>query len=630
MAGMYRVESFTKPAASWRGVVATAAVLIATTAIGWVLIRGKRSGVPVELTDPVNLASPAVRLTPPRGWADSVETTDGMTVVRYEEPATAGGRVFYVGSWPSSYMSGPQLSLALRGRVVRAGLGLYQPTEAGERAPIGPLPGWQVRGIWIGTDQQGEMLARAAWSPAGRVYMLALRCPGTVRRADRAFVDAVGQTLELTDLRLTDDLGRISESTGLHFELPPDARAVEPSAWSAPSVKVIAGPASGSDWQLTVYRTLPRPGNDLESLVAAYRTERLYDMSPASHLEQKVVGVNRAWRTGICLLEDLDEEFQSRVEVWAVQNRDGPTAMIVAESGGTSQKLLADVCEGIARSLRLTSSPLAPDEAEAERLGADIIAEIGRRGVGHWQGPSASESWFLVSVRGDIGFVWECRGTAEDGAGRVTYEGGGLTLRRYALGGGDASSVDLSRWSIDSDGSGFFFEQWIPPVGDKAEKVRLLDRRQTGSRELAHYINIEEQGYQGRLTTPDDFLPDPLLELAFYLVARRPAGEWALFAGVGSSERMLHRRICRSLGALPNQDDGEGGQVFGVAVRLDYDPTPTSYVFDSRSRVVRVNRGEHHVATRTTRSVVEDRLGPSTVSKALDRWRDARWLSAEQ
>jgi hypothetical protein len=306
--------------------------------------------------------------------------------------------------------------------------------------------------------------------------------------------------------------------------------------------------------------------------------------------------------------------------------------MIVAEAGAARQTSLRDTCEGIARSIRLAPSPLAPDAETIEQRGREIVRQIASKGLDHWWRPAKTESWFRLSVRGDPGFAWQFRRRARSKDGRTRYEGGTVTHLRLTHRKGTLGREDMIRWSIDADTVGFAFKQWMPSLGKEDKEIRLSDDREAGSRQVRHFIAVGAEGaegHQGALTTPENFLPDPIFELALHQVAQRPVGETVMFAGVGSSPRMLLRRICRSLGRLSDEDDGQGGPAFGVLVRVDYEPDVTRYVLDAQGQAVRSERGKQFTGVLASRSEVEDHLGAqgaSLVAKSLERWETARWL----
>jgi hypothetical protein len=625
---MYRVYSQQKPAPAWRGPVATALILMACVGAGWLLIERKQAGRPVGLDEPADLEGMHLRLRPPKGWPKDTRQVGEIDVTTFEEPTRGPGRTLWVMSWAAGYAPAMQRSIVLQPKLARVGLGLYHPSGLGGPAPLGPLAGWSAGGLWAGSKSQGSVLNRVAWSPNGRTYLITLSTPDRLRQADWQFVDAVCQSVEITNLRLTDDLQRAGEATGIQFALPTDARVVDPNDYETARVTLIGAPDGRDDWLIRVFRTWPRADGGLESLVAACRIEQIQDMTPARHIDEKHVGVNHAWHSSARLPEGWSRELQTGLEIWAVRHRDGPAAMIVGESPASSLEALRERCTAIARSLRLTSTPLTPNADEARRIGEQIVAEIRKNCIGHWWSRSKTESWFHLDIYGDRGFIWRRRGPAEADDGRPRrFEGGGISYVRYGVGRGRRDRDDVNRWWIDTDTTGFLFKQYVPPLDEDDKPVRLSDQRRPASDEVRHYIEVEAQRYQGTLTTPADFLPDPIFELGLYLVARRPAGQCALFTGMGSSEKMMIRRMCRSLGRLEGQDDGEGGPVYGVLAQLDYESTPTRYVFDEKGEVVRVERGSYYVALRSSRSAIEDRLDDaSVVDKALQRWEKADWL----
>lgn len=623
---MYRVYSMQKAAGAWRGVVATAVVLALVTAGGWMLIRAKRGGRPVDLTEPGQTALPGIRLAKPMGWTESRKQVDVMDLLLLTEPSGDTGRVLLVATWPSGYAPARQLAFSLALRLGEAGLAFYPRPQAGQNASIGPLAGQQTPGVWRSEQKLGEVLARAVCSPSGRAVGVVLRCPGRIRHADEALVEAVSSSVTLDALHLTDQLDRQAKLTGIHFELPNGAWVVEPNHPDTARVEIVGRAGGKGDWRIAVQRTWPRADGGLASLVAAYRSEQLKDMSPAKDIERKPAGVNTAWQTAERIPEDLPASLQTSLEVWAVQHRKGDAALIVGRSPGTLSEFLHTACEQIARSLRLTPAPLVVDETEAERLGARIVADVSDRGLDHWWRRSESEGWFLLEAWSDHGFLWEHRAPSESDSPRARYDGGSLTLTQRHIASTKRNWEDQVRWSVDSDGVGFRFEQRIPPSGEGDKPIHLSDSRRPAARELVHYITIGAQRYQAALPTPPNFLPDPLLKLGIWRVAREEAGRSAIFTGVARSEKMLHRRLCRSLGRLDGQDDGQGGAVYGATVRMDYETSPTRYTFAEDGRMIRMTRGEWYVIRRASRSDIEDQLGASTVADALKRWREARWL----
>ncbi|MBN1342334.1 MAG: hypothetical protein JXQ73_06620 [Phycisphaerae bacterium] len=627
---MHGVYSFQKPGVAWRGIVAAALILALSTAAAWLVVRHKRSGRPIELSEPVELKSLAVRVRVPKGWTRKDKKVEQVEAVLFKEPTQESPRLIGVISWPATYSPAHELALLQHNQLALIGVGILGGTEAGGAAALGPLRGWQLRGMWHATERQGVLATRTAWCPGNRAYLVVVRNVGALHSAEMTCINAICGSFEPVGLELSARLDERAAATGIHFDLPAGTSVVTPRRPSDETIDLIAGPTAKADWRIRIYRAWPRPGGDLEALVVAYRTEQLQDMSAGRHVEQESVGVNTAWRTGISYPKDLPKEFRSGVEVWAVRHRQGPAAMILGQSSGLGLTLLRNTCQGIARSFRIEPKQASFDEAAAERLGAETIAEIGREGIGRWWGHAEDESWYAVRARDETGFIWQHHRSAPPEAGKARFQGGGITLMRYVVVPHVHDRADLNTWWIDADADGFRFEQLIPGATRQDHPVRLVDRRRPGEQEVEHYITIEGQRYQGRLTTPGNFLPDPIMDLGLHRVAMRPQGDTAIFTVIGTSERMLHRRICRSLGKLPDEDDGQGGPVYGVTIRHDYDPTLGTYLFDERGAVLRVERGDHFTATRTTRMEIEDQFEAKTVAATLKAWNKTEWLSSKR
>ncbi len=612
-----------------RSVIVAALVLGVVTAGAWLLVRNRQVGRPVDLGEAIDLGPLVLRVRMPAGWTKTVKQASEANVALFDENGDETGRVLCLLSWPSSYAPGRQTSLGLWSKLRRIHLGHWRGGEGGCPAPLGPLSGWQLRGQWDNDAEDGEFISRVGWAPNGRAYVLALRSPRRLSRADQEAMEAICASVEIPDLRLTDRLEALSEATGIHFALPAGARVVEPDELKTALITIVAGEAEDHPWRIRVFRTWPRPDDDVAALVAAHRTEQWKDMSPLRHIEHKPVGVNDAWQTGTRFPKGWPAPYQASHEVWAVRHRSGLAAMILGESTGEEQKSLRATCDAIARSLRLTPSPLAPDEGQAVQLATDLLGQIARKGIDHWWTEAEADSWFLLSAGGRRGFIWQFRQNLTTGPRTGHFDGGGMTVIHYPVGKSYRNREDLQRWSVDADGDGFCFEQQIPPLAPDDTPVLIIDRREPGTQEGAHHLTLGQDRYDDRLTTPPNFLPDPLFELGLYLVARRPEGQSALFAGLGASEKMLHRRMCRSLGALPDDNGGRGERRCGVVVQIDYEPTPMTYVFDDRGRAIRVERGSHYVATRTTRSAVVDEFRTKVVERSLKSWKKMKWTTSQ-
>ncbi len=194
---MYRVYSMQKPVHAWRGVVATAMLLVATAAAGWVLVERKRAERFVELDEPIDLRSPAVRLRVPRGWPGASEQLNQMAVALFVEPSVVMGRVLCVASWSSGQAPARQLAAELAWQLAPVGLQFHHRAVGARDAPLASLDGWQVRGVWRGRRGPGDVLARVACTSAGRAYGLVLRGPGSLGSADEALFDAICASVEL-------------------------------------------------------------------------------------------------------------------------------------------------------------------------------------------------------------------------------------------------------------------------------------------------------------------------------------------------------------------------------------------------------------------------------------------------
>ncbi len=627
---MYEVTSATKPARRWLGLVATGALLLTATGVGWWAVHTRQVGATVELGEPTYLDDIGIRLRLPQGWKRNDQQFGELMAVTLSDPNPEDARELYVATWPASYAHGRILCLYLDMRMKSIGLGVHRRTEGGERARFGPLGAWHVHGAWLGLDHHGEVDTTIAWSPEGRAYFVSLRSIRRFRRSDRELISAVTESIEIPDLDLAKSLEGLNGSAGIHMEVPKGALVYEPNQPDVAMLSLLAGPDSDRDWRIEIFRTWPRPEGGVEALVAAHRTEVLHDMVPLKRIEQASAGVNQAWRTQSLTPKEWELEFQTCTEVWGVQHREGLAAMVVAETAGDEQKAIREVCHKIARSIRLEPTPLAPAEGPAVALAEEIVREIETRSVRQWWSVADEETWYKIDLRGDQGMHWEHRRLVDSGEGaEKRFEAGTLTLVRYDVGDAYSNYEDYTKWQTDLRAKGFRFEQFIPAMRREDKTIHIIDNRLAGTDALEHFIKVGSRRYYGTLATPPDFVPDPVLNIAYGMVAQQPEGKAALFSGIGSSERSLNRRMCRSLGAFPEQRGANGKPLRGVSIQRDFDATTSRYFFDEEGRLIRVERGPNHTVVRSTRSEVEDALGAEVVAEWIGRWNRAPWLPKE-
>lgn len=617
-----------------RAVVAAAVVLIVSLLVGWLVIRNKVAAPAVELAEPELLEPLGIRARLPVDWGRITKTVHGITLVELNEPGPAATRKMLLARWPSDYSQHRHLDRSWKWDFVEAGYGGLHATEELKPAHIGPLVAWQSEGLWVDQRSREGAIARAAWSPDGHAYLFVHLAPAPLRGSERKLFARLVENVELTDLALQDSLGDAGNRLGMHFDVPAGARVFRSEKHDAARVDLVPVWREGlddpaeRDWHVVVFRTWARDGDDLESLVAAYRAEQLQDFFLNEPVEHVTVGVNEAWRSSTRMPERLPAELRVAMEVWAVRHREGDAAMIIGRAPGPQHASLRRRCESLARSLRLSGSELVPGDDQIDRTAAEIVAEIRDEGLSHWWTEGEVTTWYEIRASGRRGFGWYHRQRHDGGEGRGKgFEGGGLNRIRLGLLGAPRYQDNLYRWRIDDHADGFQFNQWLPAVDEDDRAIHLTDERPTDSDRVQHYIRAGEQRYQGGLETPETFLPDPVFQLGLFLLSQRSPGTVAGFSMIGSSERMLHRRICRSLGRIEDEQDGRGGPMFGATARLDCEPTTTRYLFDRNGRLLRVEEGLRYTMVQASKAEVEDVLDdPSVVADILETHRTTPWL----
>ncbi len=621
---------------AWRAVVATAVVLVASLLTGWVVIRGKVSAPAIELGEPQVLETLGVRVALPVDWGRITKTLQGISFVEVTEPGEVSTRRLLLARWPSEYVPHRRLDRSWKLDFVEAGLGALHATADPEPRRLGPLVGWQSEGLWVDKRSREAAVVRVAWAPPGRVFLIAHLAPVPLKGPDRAFFERFADGIELPEVRLSEDLGAAGERVGIRLDVPSGAGVFGREAPSVARMDLVptwsgsGDEVSGSDWHVTVFRTWARDGDDLESLVTAYRAEQLHDLFLDEPVERVDAGVNTAWRSGARVPERWPADLQEALEVWAVRHRAGDAAMIVGRSPGARHAELRKRCESLARSLRLSKTGLVPTAEELDRNAAAIVREIGDKGLSHWWTEAEVTTWYAIRTAGRQGFGWSHRQRRQEAGRREKgFQGGGLNRIRFDLLGKLRHQDNLYRWWIDDGAEGFRFNQWLPAIDEEDRAIRLTDQRVAGDPRLSHYIRAGEQRYQGALETPETFLPDPVYQLGLFLLSQRSAGTAAGFSMVGSSERMLHRRVCRSLGRLEEDEDGRGGPVYGATARLDCEPTLSRYLFDRTGRLLRVEEGRGYTMEHASKAEIEDLFGDAAVvTEILETYHTSAWLGA--
>ncbi len=344
-ADMGAIHSWRSPR-PWLAVAITAALLGLVLLAAWQVARSRMGRD--QLGPPEAARDWPVLWRPPQRWGELPEEWLGQTVVAGRLDRDGRAALLLLGNLPkfvppkavTSQMLKPVLDRRFRRyRLVR---------EAREPASLGPLAAseslWTVRAA----QDLTFVLARQAVDPSGRAVAVALASPYMPREKDLRLLNALADSLELTDLAFQQS----GQATGgaLRVDLPEGARLVQ---------------MQGRTW-VACPRHASQPWNVELRSVSLGRDQTLDDLL-REHLRRTSSG-----RVGVQWGQR--ESAAGREIIWAVlvQRRQGDVVEVVAgvalgrsravtieavgELGGVDE--LVAMCRRIAATVTVAGNPL--------------------------------------------------------------------------------------------------------------------------------------------------------------------------------------------------------------------------------------------------------------------------------
>jgi len=320
----------------WLAVAITAVSLVLVLLAAW-QVSQSRAGRN-ELGPPEAAGGCPVVWRPPQRWSELPEAWQGPTVAagRLDRDGRAVLLLFRdLGRFlPPNVVTSQMLRSALDRRFRRYRL----VREAREPASLGPLAAsgslWTVRGL----QEVVILVVRQAVDPRGRALAVALASPYMPRRRDLRLLDALADSLEVTDLAFRPGGQGPARADALRVELPAGARLVQ-----AEGRTLVACPRDAwRPWNAELWPVRLSLGRTLDDLLR----ERLGAASPGRFDVQ--------W--------GQRENVAGRQIIWAVVGRRGQ----------------GDVAEVLA-AVALGESSAVVIEAVGELAGVDELVVLCRR-----------------------------------------------------------------------------------------------------------------------------------------------------------------------------------------------------------------------------------------------------------
>lgn len=568
---MYQVYAQQKAGRPILALIVSAGLLAGAVLLALGVIAARRRMPETELGERFSLGDWNITVRCPAGWSPRgrAQAPSGFVFVEGRRP---GGRQielrrFEMGGFsPPAQFTRPDTLARIFGLPPTALEGAFR--DLGQ-VPFGPIPGSLV--------SVGRVAIHLGVAPGGTVYWAMMDSPNPVTPADIRLLQDVTASVELLNPPVTDDLSSLWADTSFRFEAPKETRFSRGKHLD--SVICFADPTKRAVWQVVAGKTFLAPGRQPASLVRDYISRASDGLEPTSIEE----GGEERSRFARGTLTKAD----GRDPVQSVSVRElgaGQAVMLVGTAGADSESDLRRTEVMILRTLRLA------DETEslsaALEQGRRLVARVARDVAELW--PTEDKEWWYLIMRDDSarGFQRVARraGIVEGRSGfvvdsayhyqptdEVLYQGRSAAFLPH-----DGGRVTLKAQGRERDENGTV--RWT-----------LTESRAEGETTLLHdWSNDHDVKVSRRVPIGDHYLPDPLPEWAFYLVASEARADDS-FMLCSSGYPLVHGVFwmrAEPIGRGPDQGAGRG---LGTRVVKDFDPEPQHWYFDPQGNLTELD-----------------------------------------
>jgi hypothetical protein len=264
----------------------------------------------------------------------------------------------------------------------------------------------------------------------------------------------------------------------------------------------------------------------------------------------------------------------------------------------------------------------SPDLSRELERGQRLAQRVRRDVAEQWSGQERTQWYLIVRDRNAIGFFRNVRR-----AERLRGHDGYLmdTLYSYKTG---AETYHRGRSqsfvSVRGDAASLTGRN-VQGTGGRERRWELREEWDADSGTVERSWSSGDGGDERRTLLVDaNFLPDPLPEWAYYVVAAEANPDEAFLIGTSGLTTVHDSAWVRieplRAGALADGNDSRG---LGAIVRYDYDPEPEQWYFDSRGDLIELRLGNGLSLLACTERDVFDRIRRvSRIIAGLEAWWD--------
>ncbi|UCG31888.1 MAG: hypothetical protein JSU68_09505 [Phycisphaerales bacterium] len=573
MTAMYQVYAQQKAGRPTLALVASAGLLAGSVLLALGVITIRRRVPDTELGERFSLGDWNISVRCPAGWSPGGRALAPSGFV-FVENRRGGGRQIQLRRFemeafnPPSQFTRPDTLARIFGLPPAALEGAFR--DLG-REPFGPIPGSLV--------SVGSVVIHLGVAPGGTVYWAMMDNPSPVTPGDIRLLRDVTASIELLNPPMTDDPSVLWAKTSFRFLAPREARFAPGS--HPDSVICFADPGKEAVWHVVARKTFLAPGRESASLVRDYVSRASDGQEPAS-IEEGGDEQSRFARGQLARVDHRD--LTQSVAVRALGG--GQAVMLVGTAEADSESDLLRAEQTILRTLRPTgeTEDLTPALERGRRLAARVARDVAEL----W--PNQDREWWYLIMHDETarGFQRVARrtGTLEGRSGFI------VDSAYHYQPTGDALYQGRSAAFLPHEGGivAMRAQGWERDEGGAA-RWKLAESRDENEATLLHeWSNERNEEVSRRMPIGDPYLPDPLPEWAFFVVASEARAEESFLFSTSGYPLVHDVFWMRAEPIGPGQEESRG-RGLGARVIKDFDPEPQRWYFDPQGNLTELYYG---------------------------------------
>jgi len=586
---MYEIYTQTRPGRPRWALAACAFLLLLTILLAVWVSYSKVHGTPVALEGESRLLPAGrLRIRLPADWdrtPSRLSTLPGIVAEarRQEsgigEPAAPEEVVIVFRGIPRPHGI-PSIDAA---ESIRQVLGIIEPLveQRSEPAAMGSLPGWTIE-FAPDTRSRSRLhyLGRACLAPDGQIAGILLTTFRPPTQEDLRLVDNMSASLELADLKTSDDPKALLKQAGMSFPPPPGARfftSIRDKPLPMPRLR-LAGGTGRQCWYLDATRVPLIGGRATADLVQQHALTLLEQTELPKPLQTaKIQNRPVAWLT-----LTLPAKTSPSLLLWGADIDENTGLLLVGRYEPDGEKALRSAAEAITAGIIEPYTSVVDIEL-AQATARRWLAEIAAEGLAaRWTGRTSQTAQTRspgIALRNTMR-TYEVK-AAKDGFKWWEINVTALPPRTA----GRSTAESQEKWSVRDDAASH--EELYQERGFHEAAINYKELRTPGQDQVLCELTLgDNEPVSWKVAVDDTYACEPVLLAAGAKVARDPQGRPAVFSATESFCSKAVYWIMVPLGdrALPEEQDGKTARA--VCLVRDFDPWPIVFYYDETGDVV--------------------------------------------